>query len=112
MSLTGSDSNVAKTLRSRSAHSADTTRRRLPPRSPRREEKARERGPSGRANSTKLTPYLLSELLRLVALERPDVAVADIRMPPTHTDEGLVAAREIRLRHPPIGVLVLSQYVE
>jgi DNA-binding NarL/FixJ family response regulator len=36
----------------------------------------------------------------------------DIRMPPTHTDEGLVAAREIRVNHPDVGVLVLSQYVE
>jgi DNA-binding NarL/FixJ family response regulator len=53
-----------------------------------------------------------AELLRLVARERPDVAVVDIRMPPTHTDEGLVAAGEIRLRHPETGVLVLSQYVE
>jgi YesN/AraC family two-component response regulator len=43
------------------------------------------------------------ELLRCVALTRPDVAIVDIRMPPTHTDEGLVAAREIRTRHPEIG---------
>ena len=42
----------------------------------------------------------------------PDVAIVDIRMPPTHTDEGLRAAREIRERHPGTGVLVLSQYVE
>jgi len=40
------------------------------------------------------------------------VAIADIRMPPTHTDEGLVAAQRIRADHPAIGVLVLSQYVE
>ena len=52
------------------------------------------------------------ELLRLVAEERPEVAVVDIRMPPTHTDEGLVAAVEIRDRHPQTGVLVLSQYVD
>jgi serine/threonine-protein kinase len=51
-------------------------------------------------------------LLRLVRLDRPDVAVVDIRMPPTHTDEGLVAARAIRQELPDIGILVLSQYVE
>jgi DNA-binding NarL/FixJ family response regulator len=51
-------------------------------------------------------------LLRLVRSELPDVAVVDIRMPPTHTDEGLVAARLIRDEHPEVGVLVLSQYVE
>ena len=43
---------------------------------------------------------------------RPDVAIVDIRMPPTHTDEGLVAAQEIRVAHPAVGVLVLSHYVE
>ena len=42
----------------------------------------------------------------------PDVAVVDIRMPPTHTDEGLQAAKEIRERYPETGVLVLSQYLE
>ena len=52
------------------------------------------------------------ELLRRVALTRPDVAIVDIRMPPTHTDEGLVAAQEIRRSHPDVGVLVLSHYVE
>ncbi|MFN8224738.1 MAG: response regulator transcription factor [Gaiellales bacterium] len=52
-----------------------------------------------------------SELLRLVAREQPDVAVVDIRMPPTHTDEGLRAAREIRSRWPGVGVLILSQHV-
>jgi len=51
-------------------------------------------------------------LLRHVRLARPDAAVIDIRMPPTHTDEGLVAAQEIRHEHPDVGVLVLSQYVE
>jgi DNA-binding NarL/FixJ family response regulator len=51
-------------------------------------------------------------LLREVRLARPDVAIVDIRMPPTHTDEGLVAAQTIRAEHPGIGVLVLSQYVE
>jgi DNA-binding NarL/FixJ family response regulator len=52
------------------------------------------------------------ELLRRVELTRPDVAIVDIRMPPTHTDEGLVAATEIRRSHPRVGVLVLSHYVE
>jgi serine/threonine-protein kinase len=52
------------------------------------------------------------ELLRLVDLRRPDVAIVDIRMPPTHTDEGLVAADAIREAHPETGVLVLSQYLE
>ncbi len=42
----------------------------------------------------------------------PDVAVVDIRMPPTHTTEGLVAAKAIRAEHPQVGVLVLSQYIE
>jgi DNA-binding NarL/FixJ family response regulator/class 3 adenylate cyclase len=52
------------------------------------------------------------DLLRHVAMHQPDVAVVDIRMPPTQTDEGLRAAKEIRDRHPDTGVLVLSQYVE
>jgi len=51
-------------------------------------------------------------LLRQVRLERPDVAIVDISMPPTHTDEGLVAAQQIRQEHPEIGVLLLSHYVE
>ena len=51
-------------------------------------------------------------LLRLVALERPDVAVVDIRMSPTHTDEGLAAARTIRDSWPETSVVVLSQYLE
>lgn len=52
------------------------------------------------------------ELLRHVRLARPDAAIVDIRMPPTHSDEGLVAAQQIRNEHPEVGVLVLSQYVE
>jgi DNA-binding NarL/FixJ family response regulator len=52
------------------------------------------------------------DLLLKVRSYSPDVAVVDIRMPPTHTDEGLHAAREIREKHPGVGVLVLSQYVE
>jgi DNA-binding NarL/FixJ family response regulator len=51
------------------------------------------------------------ELLALVDELRPDVAVIDIRMPPTHTDEGLRAARDIRARWPGVGILVLSQHV-
>ncbi len=51
-------------------------------------------------------------LLALVDEHEPDVAIVDIRMPPEHRDEGLTAARAIRERHPHIGVLVLSQYVE
>jgi DNA-binding NarL/FixJ family response regulator len=54
----------------------------------------------------------LDGLMRTVALERPEAVVVDIRMPPTHTDEGLVAAQRIRTQHPEVGVLVLSQYVE
>jgi len=53
-----------------------------------------------------------TEAVALVEQEQPDVAILDIRMPPTHTDEGLVAADEIRRRFPTTGVLVLSQYVE
>jgi DNA-binding NarL/FixJ family response regulator len=52
------------------------------------------------------------ELLRRVELTQPDVAIVDIRMPPTHTDEGLVAAHDIRRSHPAAGVLVLSHYLE
>jgi DNA-binding NarL/FixJ family response regulator len=51
-------------------------------------------------------------LMRHVRLTRPDAAIVDIRMPPTHTDEGLVAAQQIRTEHPEVGVLVLSEYVE
>ncbi|MEU1309222.1 response regulator transcription factor [Streptomyces cinnamoneus] len=52
------------------------------------------------------------DLLRLVDEVRPDVALIDIRLPPTHTDEGVRAACAIRERHPGTGVLLLSQYVE
>jgi len=52
------------------------------------------------------------KLLRTVAENRPDVAVVDVRMPPTHSDEGLRAALVIRQQWPATGVLVLSQYVE
>jgi len=52
------------------------------------------------------------DLLRHVSMHKPDVAIVDIRMPPTQTDEGLRAAKEIRERFPDTGVLVLSQYVE
>jgi len=52
------------------------------------------------------------ELLRKVRAHKPDIAVVDIRMPPTHTDEGLRAARQIREEMPETAVLVLSQYVE
>jgi DNA-binding NarL/FixJ family response regulator len=52
------------------------------------------------------------ELQRKIDLTRPDVAIVDIKMPPTHTDEGLVAAQVIRETHPEIGVLVLSHYLE
>jgi serine/threonine-protein kinase len=52
------------------------------------------------------------ELIRKVELTRADVAIADIRMPPTQSNEGLVAAREIRHTHPTVGVLVLSHYLE
>ena len=52
------------------------------------------------------------DLIRKVNAHKPDVAVVDIRMPPTNTDDGLRAALEIRATHPDTGVLVLSQYVE
>jgi DNA-binding NarL/FixJ family response regulator len=52
------------------------------------------------------------ELRRKVELARPDVVIVDIRMPPTHTDEGIVAAQELRQSHPETGVLVLSQHLE
>jgi DNA-binding NarL/FixJ family response regulator len=52
------------------------------------------------------------ELLRKVRAHKPDVAVVDVRMPPTNTDDGLRAAQQIRAELPEVGVLVLSQYVE
>jgi DNA-binding NarL/FixJ family response regulator len=52
------------------------------------------------------------ELLRKVSTTRPDAAIVDIRMPPTNTDEGLVAAKAIRSRHPEVAVLILSSYIE
>jgi DNA-binding NarL/FixJ family response regulator len=54
----------------------------------------------------------LDELLAAVEAHLPDVVLTDIRMPPSHTTEGIVAARRIRSEHPEIGVLVLSQYSE
>ena len=54
----------------------------------------------------------VGELMRLVALESPDVAIVDIRMPPGHKDEGLVAARQIRQQHPGTAVVLLSQHLE
>ena len=52
------------------------------------------------------------ELLAAVDEHEPDVAIVDIRMPPTQTDEGIRAAHEIRRRHPEMGIVLLSQYVE
>ena len=52
------------------------------------------------------------ELLRKVDVARPDVAIVDIRMPPSHTDEGIVAAQAIRDAHPEVAVLVLSHHLE
>ena len=54
----------------------------------------------------------LASLLESVAGSSPDVVLTDIRMPPTHTNEGIEAAQQIRARHPGVGVVVLSQYVE
>lgn len=51
-------------------------------------------------------------LVRLVDARRPDLVLTDIKMPPSHTEEGLEAAQEIRSRHPSTGVLVLSHYLE
>jgi DNA-binding NarL/FixJ family response regulator len=51
-------------------------------------------------------------LRRVVATEKPDVAIVDVRMPPTQTDEGSRAAEAIRERHPEVGILMLSQIVE
>ena len=52
------------------------------------------------------------ELLLVVDRHRPDLAIVDVRMPPTHTDDGLRAALAVRSRWPEVGILVLSQYVE
>jgi DNA-binding NarL/FixJ family response regulator len=52
------------------------------------------------------------DLLLKIASYEPDVAIIDVRMPPTHTDEGLRAAEEIRRRYPDVGIMILSQYVE
>jgi DNA-binding NarL/FixJ family response regulator len=52
------------------------------------------------------------DLLREVDAHVPDVAIVDVRMPPTQTDEGLRAAHEVRARHPQIGIVILSQHVE
>jgi DNA-binding NarL/FixJ family response regulator len=52
------------------------------------------------------------ELLDEVEAHVPDIAIVDVRMPPTQTDEGLRAAHEIRARHPQIGIVILSQHVE
>jgi len=52
------------------------------------------------------------DLLLKIASYQPDVAIIDVRMPPTHTDEGLRAAEEIRRRYPDVGILILSQHVE
>jgi len=52
------------------------------------------------------------DLLAKVRVDPPDVVILDIRLPPTHSDEGMRAALQIRQRHPAVGVLVLSQYVE
>jgi DNA-binding NarL/FixJ family response regulator len=52
------------------------------------------------------------ELLRAVGEQRPDLVVVDVRMPPTHTDEGIQAALVIRRQYPRVAILVLSQYVE
>ena len=52
------------------------------------------------------------DLLAEVDRTDPDVAIVDVRMPPTYTDEGLRAAHDIRARHPGVGILILTQYVE
>jgi DNA-binding NarL/FixJ family response regulator len=54
----------------------------------------------------------VDDLLEHVEEHEPDVAIVDIRMPPTHSDEGLRAAQEIRARHPRMGIVILSQHVE
>ena len=54
----------------------------------------------------------LEELLQAVERLRPDLVLSDVRMPPSHTDEGLRAANELRYSHPAIGVVILSQYAD
>jgi len=54
----------------------------------------------------------VEQLMREVYADQPDLVVTDIRMPPTHTIEGLRAAREIRAQYPEVGILLLSQYIE
>ena len=54
----------------------------------------------------------VAELLEIVARTSPDVVIVDVRMPPTHTTEGLEAARRLRAERPGLAILVLSQYVE
>ena len=54
----------------------------------------------------------VEELERAVALEAPDAVIVDVRMPPTFTNEGMVAARRLRATKPGLGIIVLSQYVE
>ena len=53
-----------------------------------------------------------AELLRKVELSQPDVAIVDIKMPPTHSAEGIAAAQQIRAAHPDVAVLVLSHYLD
>jgi len=52
------------------------------------------------------------ELVSVVATQSPDLALIDVRMPPTHTEEGLIAARAVRERYPQVGIVILSQHVE
>ena len=54
----------------------------------------------------------VDSLMRQVRTHAPDIVISDIRMPPTHRDEGLVAAARIQQEHPGTGILILSQYVE
>ena len=69
-------------------------------------------GSHGRISASEQSPAHRSRRLRCAAPLGPDVVIVDIKMPPTHTDEGLVAAQEIRAAHPDIGVLVLSHYLQ
>ncbi|HEX6299146.1 MAG TPA: response regulator transcription factor, partial [Acidimicrobiia bacterium] len=52
------------------------------------------------------------QLMKAVDRDRPDLAIVDVRMPPTHTDEGLQAAADLRSRQPPLNVMVLTHHVE